>query len=93
MELKKYNGCGNCELCKQEVNCKDIHVPVNITFKKAEKADDWGRVVTVFKAGEAVQGEAVIKDNKVYCASARSNIYEGYEDFINTENADIELIK
>ena len=90
--LKEFKGCGACELCKEDVNCKKFNVPVSITFNKAQKADDWGKFVTVFRNGEKVKGYAVIKDNKVYCASAKSNVYEGYEDFIQLENVNIKVI-
>lgn len=90
--LKEYKGCGACALCGEKIDCKKIDVPVTITFNKSEKADDWGHFVTVFRKGETVKGYAVIKDNEVYCASAKSNIYEEYEDFIGLENVDIEII-
>jgi hypothetical protein len=35
---------------------------------------------------------AVIRDNKVYCASAESNIYEGYDDFISLESVEIKIL-
>ncbi|BDR73654.1 hypothetical protein K144316041_23620 [Clostridium tetani] len=89
--LKEFKGCGACELCKKNIDCKKLNVPVAITFNKSQKADDWGKFVTVFRKGETVKGYAVIKDNKVYCASAKSNIYEEYEDFIGLDNVDIEI--
>lgn len=91
--LGDYKGCGACILCEEGIDCKKIHVPVEITFKKAQKADDWGRFVTVFSKDEKVTGKAVIRDNKVYCASAKSNIYEEYEDFISLENVEIKRIE
>jgi hypothetical protein len=92
MSLKywNYSGCGNCKLSGA---CKEFRKKVNITFTKDEKADCWGRFVTVFSKGEAVQGEAVIKEDKVYCASAQSTIYEEYEDFIGINNVIIELLE
>lgn len=93
LKYMNYKGCGACELSKQNIDCKKIHVLVKITFKKAERADCWGRMVTVFRKGESVQGHAVIKDNKVYCASAASNLYEEYEDFVGLENIKVELVK
>lgn len=89
MSLKylKYSGCGNCKLAGA---CKQFKKKVNITFTKGERADCWGRFVTVFRAGETVQGEAVIKDDKVYCATAQSTIYEEYDDFIGINHVIIE---
>ncbi|CAI3548011.1 hypothetical protein [Clostridium neonatale] len=92
MKFKKYNGCGNCELAGKKFDCEAHNVPVNITFKHNEKADNWGTMVTIFRKGETVKGYAVVKDGIGYCASAASNIYNGYEDFIDTDNADIEII-
>lgn len=91
--LREFKGCGACNLCKEEVDCKSFNTPISITFNKSQKADDWGRLVTVFSKGETVQGYAIIKDNEVYCASAKSNIYDEYEDFINLNNIDIEILK
>ena len=93
VKCKKLNGCGKCELQGENCSCMDYSVPVNITFKNKEKADNWGHIVTVFNKGETVLGYAVIKDGIGYCASARSNIYDEYEDFINPDNAEIELIE
>lgn len=91
LKCHEFKGCGKCKLL--ECDCRLISVPVKITFKKDEKADNWGRIVTVFRKGETVKGYAVVdKDRTVCCASAASNIYD-YEDFINLENADIELIE
>ncbi|MDD3040817.1 hypothetical protein [Bacteroides sp.] len=89
--LGSYEGCGACDLCSENIDCRKMSVPVNITFLKSQQADNWGRFVTVFKKGEQIKGMAVIKDNKIYCASAESNLYEGYEDFISLENVEIEL--
>lgn len=85
--------CGECKLGKEDCDCRKLKVPVRITFNKDEKADNWGHMVTVFRKGETVEGYAVVKDGIGYCASAASNIYDGYEDFVGTENADIELIE
>lgn len=90
--LGDFKGCGECELCKENCDCGKIDVPVKITFNKSQKADDWGRMVTVFRKGETIVGRAVIKDNKVYCASAESNIYDGYDDFISLEDVKIKRI-
>lgn len=85
-----YEGCGRCKL---NGACKKFKEKVNITFTKGEFADNWGDFVRVFKAGENVQGEAVIKDNTVYCASAKSNIYTEYEDFIRINHVIIKPIE
>lgn len=92
LKYKNYEGCRDCELVGLNINCKKLHVPVTITFNKVEKSDCWGRMVTVFRAGESVKGDAVIKDNTVYCASAESNIYEGYYDYVDTKNIKVESI-
>lgn len=89
MKYLDYKGCG---VCKLNGSCKEYKQKVNILFKKSEKADNWGRIVTVFSKGEKVEGEAVIKEDKVYCATAKSNIYEEYEDFIGLNNVDIEIL-
>ena len=93
MKLRKFEGCGKCPLAGEEFDCVKNSVPVNVTFKNDEKADNWGNIATVFRKGETVKGYAVIDNNNVvYCASAESNIYD-YEDFISLENVDIELIE
>lgn len=89
MKYLDYRGCGACKLSGA---CKEYKKNVNITFNKSERADNWGRIVTVFSKGETVKGEAVIKGDKVYCASAQSNLYEGYEDFIGLNNVTIEIL-
>lgn len=89
--LKEFKGCGACDLCKENVDCKKMNVLVSITFNKSQKADDWGKLVIVFRKGETVKGYAVIKDNEIYCASAKSNIYKEYEDFIGLENVLIKV--
>ncbi|MPM11358.1 hypothetical protein SDC9_57701 [bioreactor metagenome] len=90
MKYLYFKGCGACKL---NGSCKEYKKNVNITFDKSEKADNWGRIVTVFSKGETVRGEAVIKDDKIYCASAQSNIYEGYEDFIGLNHVTIEVLE
>ncbi|EOR20550.1 hypothetical protein A500_16470 [Clostridium sartagoforme AAU1] len=90
MKYLDFKGCGACKLNE---SCKEYKKNVNITFDKSEKADNWGRIVTVFSKGETVRGEAVIKDDKIYCASAQSNIYEGYEDFIGLNHVTIEVLE
>lgn len=97
MSKLKFEGisgsCYDCKLNKENCHCSMFDVPVTITFNEDEKADCWGHMVTVFRKGETVKGKAVVKDGIGYCASAPSNIYDGYEDFISTDNADIELIE
>lgn len=90
--FENFEGCGNCILRKEVSDCKKIHVPVEITFSKPQEADNWGRLVTVFDKDETIIGMAVIKNNKVYCVSAKSNIYEGYEDFIELKNVEIKIL-
>lgn len=85
-----FEGCGKCKL---NGACKEFRKKVSITFTKGELADNWGRIVRVFKAGETVKGEAVIKDNKVYCATAKSNIYPEYEDYVSINHTIIEPIE
>ncbi|MBN1074760.1 hypothetical protein DVV91_10435 [Clostridium botulinum] len=62
-------------------------------YIEVDHVKDYVDFVTVFRAGETVQGEATIKANKVYCATAKSNIYHGYEDFISINHALIEVIE
>lgn len=90
MKYLDYKGCGNCKL---NGACKDFQRSVNIRFNKSERADNCGKIVTVFRKGEIVEGKAVIKDDKVYCASAKSNIYKGYYDFVGLNNITIELLR
>lgn len=92
LELKNYEGCGNCEKCGCDFDCKAHTLPVIISFNKTVKWDNWGQLVTAFRKGEKVQGYAVIDDNKVYCASAESTIYSGVEDFIDMGCIAIEII-
>lgn len=89
LELMNYRGCGNCEKCDDEFNCKAHTVPVSIKFNRPEKWDDWGHMVTAFKKGDVVKGEAVIVDEKVYCASAISPYFDDVEDFVSLDNVEI----
>lgn len=84
-----YKGCGKCKL---NGACEDYKKNVTIIFKKSEVADCWGRRVAVFLKGEMVKAQAVIKDNKVYCATAKSSRCRGYEDFIKINNVIIETL-
>lgn len=90
LELKEYMGCGNCEKCNANFDCDSHKVPVFITFKREEKWDNWGRMVTAFRKDETVQGYAVIDDNKVYCATAESTIYKGITDYVSLDRVEIE---
>ena len=90
--LQNFRGCGSCDLVNEGCNCNNMITSVRIAFKKSQMADNWGRFVTVFSKGEEVIGTAIIKNNKVYCVSARSNIYEDYEDFISLEDIEVETM-
>lgn len=91
LRIREYKGCGECELCTND-GCIGIKTPVKVTFLKPQLADDWGHFVTVFEKDEVVKAEARFRDNTIYCISAKSNIYDDYEDFIFTENISVELI-
>lgn len=84
LELMGYEGCGGCEKCDNNFDCDANTKKVKITFKKPVKWDNCGKMVTAFRKGEVVEGKAVIDGNKVYCVSARSNIWD-VEDFVWTE--------
>lgn len=85
-------GCGECEKCDNGFDCKQHSKKVKITFKKAVEWDNWGKMVTAFRKGEVVEGRAVIDGNKVYCASAKSELWD-VEDFVWLENIEnIEVI-
>lgn len=87
--IGRFRGCGACKLIEENLECKKFFTQVEVAFKEAQMADNHGRLVTVFSKGEIVRGEAVIKDNIVYCVSAKSNIYGEYEDFIDLRNIEI----
>lgn len=89
LELMNYEGCGRCVKCGEEFDCKAHSEPVTITFNKRQKWDNFGRMVTVFKEGDVVSGYAVIDDDKVYCASATSTIYDDIDDFIALNDVEI----
>jgi hypothetical protein len=88
-ELLNYEGCGNCQKCGTEFDCKAHSVPVTIKFNKAQKWDCWGRMVTAFRKGDVVKGYAVVDEEKVYCASAKSPLYDDVDDFIALEDIEI----
>lgn len=90
LEIMNYCGCGNCQLSKDGCDCKRYDRDVQIMFNGDQKWDCWGKFVTAFKKGSVVNGYAVIKDNKVYCASATSPIFE-FDDFISLDNVEIIL--
>ena len=89
LELSQYKGCYKCELSGKCDRCK---VPVSIKFNKPQKWDCGGKMVTVFREGDVVNGYAWILENKAYCAVAESIIYEGIEDFIELEGVEITRI-
>ena len=91
LELMNYRGCGNCHQCNDDRSYKDQAVPVKIKFLKEQKWDNWGRFVTAFKAGDEVEGEAVVIDNKVYCASATSPYWD-VSDSINLMDVEITIV-
>lgn len=92
LKLKDYKGCGACEKCSSNFDCKAHTIPVSIKFNKPQKWDNWGHMVTVFKSGQIVQGYAVVENGNVYCASAESTVYEGVVDFISLKNVEIETV-
>lgn len=85
----QFKGCGACKLngC-----CKKFRKKVKISFTKSEFADNWGKKVRVFNAGETIIAEAVIKENTVYCITGKSKYYYGYEDFIGLNHIIIRKI-
>ena len=87
-KLGKYEGCGKCP---KRGNCKaSKRENIKVRFKKRERADDWGRMVTVFGEGEEVEANCIVDGDTILCATATSNIYPEYSDFISLEN--IELV-
>lgn len=90
LELMNYEGCGACEKCGDEFDCKAHTVPVTIRFTKPQWWDNWGHMVIAFNDGQTIDGEAVIDDNKVYCASAESPFWE-VDDFVGLDNTEISL--
>lgn len=90
LELMNYMGCGMCDNVNG-AKCVGKSTKVEITFKNDEYWDNGARMVKVFNKGDVVEGKAIILDNKVYCASAESTIYEGIIDFIDLKN--VESIK
>lgn len=89
LKLMNYEGCGNCTKCGNEFDCKAHSVEVTIKFNKSQKWDNWGRMVTAFRKWDVVKGYAVIEDNKVYCASVTSPIYDDVDDFIALDDVEI----
>ena len=89
LELMDYKGCGCCDKCGKEFDCSAHTVPITVRFNKSELWDNCGHFVTVFRKDDIVTGEAVVDDNKVYCITAESTLYEGIDDFISLENVEI----
>lgn len=87
-KVRNWKGCGNCELCKAGIDCREFTREVRLEFIKNERWDNWGKMVTVFKKGTIVEGTAVVKDGMVYCASAEPPCY-GVADFVDLENIEI----
>lgn len=91
LELMKYAGCGCCEKKGRAFDCRAHHKPVHIRFLRDEVWDNCGHDTTVFRAGDEVDGEAVIDKNRVFCATATSPRY-GEIDYIRLANVEISLI-
>lgn len=89
LKLMNYEGCGKCPKRGAEFDCIAHRVPVTIKFSKAQKWDNWGHLVTVFRAGDIVEGSAVIDNEEVYCAGATSTIYDDINDFVALEDIEI----
>lgn len=85
MELHNYQGCGACPIVK---DCGDKNTPLQITFLQDQFADNWGRIVRVFRKGETVRGSGRIFNDTLYCATARNESLE-YSDFIQLENIEV----
>ena len=85
-KLGNYKGCGSCV---KKGACKNLkRKKVVVRFKNNERADNWGRTVTVFRAGEEVKAEVILDNETVLCATAESKRYD-YQDFISLENIEI----
>lgn len=86
MKLNVLKGisCANCPLSGKD--CEQYKIDCKVKFKRDEKADNWGRMVTVFNKGDFVNGHAVLKDGKLYCVSAESDIYPDYTDFVDNQS-------
>ena len=87
MELHNYQGCGPCPVSD---SCSGKDTPLQITFLQDQFADNWGRIVRVFRKGETVRGSGRLIDGTLYCATATNEMLE-YRDFIQLEN--IEVVK
>lgn len=88
-KVRNWQGCGNCELRKEGIDCRAYTREIRVKFTKNEKWDNWGRMVTAFEKGTITQGMAVVKDGIVYCISAESPLYRGINDFVQLENIKI----
>ena len=87
--LGEYKGCGACKFADWCSNKKIYKEKIKVVFKNNERADNGSRFVTVFSRGETVTAEAHIVGNTVLCATASSNFYDGYTDFISLDNIEI----
>ena len=86
-KLGDYKGCGKC---LRKNDCKSLkRETVTVRFKKAEKADCWCNMVTVFKAQEQVEADIVLDNDTILCASAESNLWPDYYDFIGLDNIEV----
>jgi hypothetical protein len=85
VKLHKYQGCGACPIVK---DCGDKNIPLQITFLQDQFADNWGRIVRVFRKGETVRGSGRVFNDTLYCATARNESLE-YSDFIQLENIEV----
>ena len=92
LKLMKDNECASCPFAGATCTCAKYNKEVQIKFKEAQNWDFWGHFVTAFTKGSVVNGNAVIKDNKVYCASAVSPIHK-FSDFISLEDVEITLVE
>ena len=87
-KLKTNFSCSKCKLSKED--CHKYEEDVNIIFLEPQYWDNWGHMVKVFNANDMVKGKAIIKNNTVYCASARSTIYSDTSDSILLTGVKIE---
>ncbi len=89
LTLGEYKGCGSCSYYDWCKNGKINKKKIKVRFIRNERADDWGRFVTVFSKGEEIVVEANTVGNTVLCAIAKSRLYPDYVDFISLENIEI----
>lgn len=89
ISVSKFLGCGACKLVKED--CIKKRIPVKIIFEKSQKSGEWGNPTIIFKKGEIIDGKAMVKDDKVYCALAESNNIH-HEEFVDLDNVKIEIL-